>query len=70
MTHVRHAVVRKKASHRATTRVRLAGEAEAAAKLAIGYAYAASDEAEYAVLEAILARANSGDPAGPGSGPG
>ena len=39
------------------------GEADADAEFAIEYAGAAIDEAEYAVLEAILARASADDAA-------
>lgn len=70
MKNVPHIVLRKKARHKATRGGRQAGEPEADVEFAIGYAYAASDEAEHAVLEVTRARANAGDPAGAGSRPG
>lgn len=53
--------------HNATKSVWLAGQAVATANVAIGYGYAASDEAEYAVLEAVLAWANADYAAGAGA---
>ena len=56
VTAVRKNVDDKRAAHDLKAAQRYAGQAEADAAFAIDYAYAALEEADYAVLDATLAR--------------
>jgi len=58
---VRTGVEEKKAAHDLKSAERIAGQAEDDAVFAIDYAYAAVAEAEYAVLDATLARMDADD---------
>ena len=58
---VRDNVEEKKATHDRNSAERAADRAEDDAAFAIDYAYAAVEEAEYAVLDAILARMKADD---------
>ena len=58
---VRKGVEEKKAAHDLKSAERIAGQAEDDAVFAIDYAYAAVAEAEYAVLDATLARMDADD---------
>jgi hypothetical protein len=56
---VRKSMEDRKAEHDLTTAQKVADQAEDDAGFAIDYAYAAIEEAEYAVLDAALARKNA-----------
>jgi hypothetical protein len=56
---VRHHIDDRRAAHDLSTAQRNADQAESDAAFAIEYAYGAVDEAEYAVLDAVLARMNA-----------
>jgi hypothetical protein len=58
----------KKERHEAKEAEKRAESAEADASFAIDYAYAAIEEAEYSVLDAILARANADEAASVSAG--
>ena len=58
---LRHDIDSKKAQHDVNRSERRAEDAEVDAEFAIDYAYAAIEEAEYSVLDAILARAEAAD---------
>jgi hypothetical protein len=58
---VRHNVEDKKAAQDRKTAERIADQAEDDAAFAVDYAYAAIEEAEYAVLDATLARMDADD---------
>ena len=61
ITAVRDNVENKKATHDRNSAEQAADRAEDDAAFAINYAYAAVEEAEYAVLDAILTRMNADD---------
>jgi hypothetical protein len=61
VTKVRHDVDDKKAAHDAKRAEDRADGSEVDAQFAIEYAFAAIEEAQYAVLNAILARAEAED---------
>jgi hypothetical protein len=70
-THIermRRTVDEKKAEHEAMKVERRAEHAEADASFAIDFAFAAIEEAEYAVLDAILARETADEQAPVGAG--
>lgn len=64
---IRRDVESKKAEHDLKAAQRRANDAEEDAKFAIAYAYWAVEEAEYRVLDAVLARADADSMAGGGS---